>query len=317
MIRTALGGIDRFSQAYMPYLSIGCLVAGLLLGPGAAGLSAAVPALFAIISFNSGLGMRVRDLRTLRERPWVLAVQMATLHVAAPCLAWAVASLFYDAEAIMGFVILAMMPVSASSILWVGIFRGNITLAMAFILVDTLAAPFLIPPVLQLFSDASVQLEPLRMLGGLALMLFFPSLLALVCNRISNGAVQQKAGKAFSLMAKLSIFGILLINGGVTSRFFADMDWYLFSLVVMTFVLYGLLYAGNFVVGRLLFPAKEDAVAFMICMSMRSLTMGMVIATTYFSPLATFIIVLGMFFQQPMSAYAGKAAYRFLAAREG
>lgn len=316
LCKTAIDAVDRFTQSHMPYLSIGFLLLGLFAGESAARFAALVPYFFVVIMFNSGLGLRLDDLQSLRERTWVLPLQLAILHLITPALAWAVTSPFYDSETVMGFVVLTMMPISPSCVLWAGIFRSNITLAMALILVDTLAAPFIIPYALQLFSGASVALDPLRMLRGLALMLLAPSLLAIICNRISNGSVQRKAGRTFSLLAKLSIYAILFINGGVTSRFFTGLNWSIAAMAGTVFVLYLFIFTANLIAGKLLFPARGDVIAFMICLSVRSLTTGMVIATTYFAPVATFIVMLGMFYQQPMASFAGKAVDRIFRIKE-
>lgn len=299
----------------MPYLCMGFLVAGLFTGESAARFSGMVPYLFTFIMFNSGLGLRVADLHSLGERKWVLPLLLVLLHLVMPAVAWGVTSPFYDSETVMGFVVLTMMPISPVCILWTGIFRSNITLAMAFTLVDTLAAPFIIPYALQLFSGASVALDPLRMFQGLAMMLLAPSLLAILCNKVSHGAVQRKAGRTFSLLAKFAIYSILFINGGVTSRFLTELNWYIASMAVTAFVLYVVSFAGSLAVGRLFFPAREDVVAFMLGVSMRSLTTGMVIATAYFAPVATFIVMLGMFYQQPMASFSGKVVDRVFGPR--
>ena len=295
----------------MQYLCMAFLLVGFFSGESAGRFASMIPYLFAVMTFNSGLGLHVAELRSLRERSWVLPLYLTFLHLVMPGIAWAVASLFYESDVVMGFVLLFMMPVSPSCIVWMAIFRSNVTLAMTLVFVDTLAAPFIIPYALQLFSGTLVELDAMRMFKGLAMMLLAPSLLALVCNRLSDGAVQRKAGKAISLLAKLSIFTILFINGGVTSRFFTGLSWHLVSLAAMTFAFYVFFYAASYLIGRVLFPAREDVIAFMVCLAMRSLTTGMVIATGYFTPVATFIVMLGLFFQQPLTSVFGKVADRF------
>ncbi|MDL2209687.1 hypothetical protein LJC26_02645 [Desulfovibrio sp. OttesenSCG-928-O18] len=308
--------LDQFFQRYLPHLSIAALLLGLVTGKSSAALSATIPWFFAVITFSSGLGMRIQGLYSLAKRPWVLPLYLAVLHILWPLVAWCFSSMFFGPEVVMGFVILTMIPVSASSIIWVGILRGNVTLAMALIFVDTMLAPFLVPYALQFFFGTTVYMDPVRIMKGLFWMFFVPTLAAITLNRLSQGGLQRVAGQGLSLASKLSIFILLFINGGITSPYFLDINVTAVILFCSVFFLYCLYYIGNFSIGRLVFSDPADIVTFMIASSMRSLLTGMVIAMTYFSPMATFVVVLGMFFQQPMSSVAGKVAGKYLQQRE-
>jgi len=306
MLDAAFQNVDRFLQRHMALLCVVMLVCGLFAGEGAANMAPAIPWLFSVLTFNSGLGLHLRDLHCLRGKPWILPMHLAMLHLAAPLVMWGTGSLFFEPYAVMGFVFIAMMPMSVSSILWAGMFRANITLVTTLILMDVLFAPFLIPYALQLFSGTGVQLDPLGMLRGLFWMLFFPTILALISNRLSHGGVQRIAGNGLSMFSKAMMLFIFFINGGVTAPYFLDITPALFLLICMVIFVSALLFVLNYALGRLLFSAAEDVRAFMFGPSMRSLTTGMVISMTYFSPLTTFTVLIAMFVQQPMAALAGK-----------
>ncbi len=275
-----------------------------------------MPWVMGLLMFSSGLGMRLQDLNSLRRKPWLLPVILLLLHVAIPAVWTGIGTLLrFPIEAVMGFAILAMIPISASCVVWIGLSRGNITLGMALILADTLVAPFLIPYSLDILFGADVHLDPFRMLYGLFWMLFFPTFLALVCNRISQGKLQRVAGKPLAVTGKFAILGLLFINGGVVSPFFHNFDSIFFLALGMTFCLVSLLFLVTFLIGQLLFSRKEDVLAFMLC-SVRGTTTGMVIAMTYFPPLTTLTVAFNMLFQQPLGAWTGKKALAYLEKKE-
>lgn len=308
--------ISKYIQNHFALLSIVFLVVGLLIGKPAAGLASAIPWLMAILMFSSGLGLRIEDLRSLRERPWLLPVILVLLHAGIPLLAMGITyPLGFPLDAVMGFVILAVVPISATSIVWGGICRGNITLGMAILLVDTVCAPFIIPYILAFLFGADVSMDPFRMLRGLFWMLFFPTFLALVCNRVTRGELQRVAEKPIAFLAKLAVFAILVINGGVVAPFVRDINLTLLLVFGATVALTAFWFPVSFWAGRLLFSNGEDALALMMT-ALRGSTTAMVIAMTYFPPMTTLVVVFCMLFQQPLAAYAGKIARNYLDRKE-
>jgi predicted Na+-dependent transporter len=263
-----------------------------------------------VYTFNSGLGLRLRDLECLRGKPWIAPLYLSLLHFFAPLVMWGVGSPFFGPEAVMGFIFIGMMPMAVCSIMWTEIHRGNVTLVTAFIMVDTLVAPFLIPYALQLFSGAGVRLDSLRMVWGLFWMLLFPIMLALVLNHLSRGGLRRRAGNCLSMLSKTAMLGLFLINGGVTAPFFLDISLSTLCLFGMAVFVSALMFVMNYGLGRLLFSRIEDLLAFMLGASMRTLTTGMVLAMTYFTPLTTFTVLLAMIVQQPLGSLAGKIAAR-------
>lgn len=312
-----MAAINQFIQKHLALLCLVSLFAGLGLGETAAGMAAAIPWFLALLTFNSGLGLRLQDLASLRQKPWILPLHLTLLHMGMPLVAMSASSLLgFPADAVMGFVILAIIPLSASGIVWVGIYRGNLTLAMALLLADMLLAPFIIPYALELLFGASVHLDPLRMLKSLFWMLLFPTLLALFLNRVTSGKLQRVAGNAFSLLAKMSMFMLLFINGGVVAPFIHDFDLLFFELLFMVFALNCLWFVLSFSIGRLFFSDDQDVIAFMYSSTIRGTATGIVIAMTFFPPLTTLVVVMNLLFQQSMGSFAGKIVLRFFEKRK-
>lgn len=303
-------------QGHFAALCVCALLAGIFLTDLVGALSPAIPWLMASLMFCSGLGLRPQDLSSLRRKPWLLPLILFLLHVVIPTLWTGLGALLgFPVEAVMGFAIQSMLPISGSCIVWIGLCRGNITIGMALILADSICTPFIIPYVLSFLFGADVHLDTLRMLRGLFWMLFFPTILALVLNRLSGGGLQRVAGKPLAVFGKLAILTILIINGGVIAPFLHDFDLLLVLVLGMNLVFCLLLLLTSFLLGRLLFTSNEEVLAFTLT-AMRSSTTGMVIAMTYFPPLTTLTVAFNMLFQQPVGAWAGKIAMNRLARLE-
>lgn len=309
--------LTNFAQDHFASLCIAFLLLGVVIGKPAADVAPAIPWLMGVLMFSSGLGLRLQDLRSLREKPWLLPAILFLLHVLIPVMSLGMSTVLgYPMDVVMGLALLAMIPVSGTSLVWIAIHRGNVTLAMAFILADTILAPFIIPYMLDILFGASVHLDPLNMLWGLFWMLFFPTVLAIVCNRVTNGELQRVAGAKLSFLSKLAVYGIVVINGGIVSPLFHNFDLLFFQILGTVFVFCAFWFVFTFFVGRLLFSDKEDVLALMLSSSIRSTNTGMVIAISYFSPLTTLTVVFNMLFQQPLGAFFGKLARRYLEKRE-
>lgn len=305
--------VDAVIQRYMALFITGTLLVGLVIGEGLGTLSGWIPYIFCGITFSAGLSMRSRELAVLRERPWVIAVHFGFVHLVTPFIARQVGSFFFaDEGVVMGLVILAMMPVAASSSVWVPICRGNMTLAVALILTDTLVAPFVIPYLLTAYVGGHVALDPPAILGGLFWMIVFPTLSALFVNRLSAGAFRERFGPVLSLYSKLAILAIILINAGIVAHHFRTPSFFLAQLLLTALGLSSLWFLLSYLIGRLLFRKKADIITFVLCGSMRNIAAGTVIAMTYFSSLSVLAVLMTMFFQQALGYFAGNAAGRRL-----
>lgn len=303
--RTLIAFIER----HFAVLGVTFLIVGVLAGERVAGLAFAIPWFMGVLMFSSALGLQLKDLNCLRGKPWILPVILVLLHLVMPLMAMGITTLLrLPLEAVMGFVILAVIPISATGIVWITVYRGNVTLGMAIILADTICAPFIIPYVLAFLFGADVHMDPARMLRGLFWMLFFPTILALVCNRVSHGELQRRAGKPIAFLGKLAVLAIFFTNGGVVSPYMREFDPLFIWIFATNLALAAFWFLFAFGVGRFLFGRKEDVLAFMLTAAMRGATTGMVIAMSYFPPLTTLTVVFNMLFMQPMGAWAGKVA---------
>jgi len=312
-----LHALHAFVHRYFAMFCIPFLLLGMFLGETVSGLAFAIPWLLGLLMFSNGLGLRLQDLRILRQKPWLLPVILALFHVVMPAIALGITTaLGFPTDAVIGFVLLALVPMSATAAVWTGVYCGNLTLSMALVLADTIITPFFIPYILTLFFAAEVVMDPFHMLWGLFWMLFFPTTLAIVCNRLTNGEMQRVAGKPLAFVSQLAVFSLLVINGGVVAPFVQESNVLFFLIFGASFVLGAFWFVFSFMLGRLLFTEGGDVLAFMFTGAMRTSTTGMVIAVAYFPPAVALVMVSSMFFQQAQAVWYGKVARDWLDKRE-
>lgn len=308
-----LARLDAFLQRRLPWLAPCSLLFGLFLGGGLTPCAPLVPWCFAVMTFSAGLSLRPAEFRVLLARPGFLAVHILTLHLVLPLAAWAVGHAVYADEAIVtGLILIALTPAGATSVVWVGLYKGNMALALSVLLADTLVAPLVIPPMLQWLAGAEVGVDALGMTATLAGMVLAPTLLAVGLNALSRGQAQQRLSRPLGFASKLCIVGILAVNGGVASASFRAADWRIVGLVCFVFGLCCSGYLVAFCSGRALFRRREDVLAFTICGGLRNVAVGAALALLYFPPLTSLTVVTGMLFQQILGCNAGRLADRLL-----
>ena len=309
--------IHAFIQKRFVLLCITSLLLGLFLGEAVAGYSFIIPWLLGLLMFSNGLGLRVQDLRVLREKPWLLPVILLVFHFVMPAIALVLARLLgFSTDVVVGLVLISLIPMSATAIVWTGVYRGNLTLSMAIVLVDTIVAPFIIPYMLALFFGTDVVMDPVKMLRGLFWMLFFPTMLAIACNRLTGGKAYRVAEKPLAFFSQMLVLSVLMLNGGVVAPYVRDSNTLFLLIFAASLILGTFWFVFSFALGRFMFSDEGDVLAFMFTGSMRTTTAGMVIAVAYFPPVVTLVMVSGMFFQQAQGAWCGKLARTWLDKRK-
>ena len=302
-------------QRAMPWLAPCSLIAGLLFGGPLSSLTWAVPWIFAVMTFTSGLALRLSDLKRIVTHPFFLVIHLVILYIALPVCTWIIAGLLFDDPLIiMGFVIISLVPVGSTSLIWVGIYRGNVALALAVIVIDTLIVPFFMPFMLGILAGAEISMDRVGIMTSLALMILLPTLLAIVVNSSTQGRAAKVLSPWLSLLSKIGIVFLLLINGGVASPYFHDPDWQFIGIVLFIFCLCCSGYVATFLAGKRLFSRRGDIMAFMLSGGIRNVGAGAAIAMLHFPPLTCLTVVIGMMFQQILGYNAGLIADRLLPA---
>ena len=293
----------------MPYMAPLSLISGLIWGAPLAPYSWVIPWLFAVMTFSAGLSLDPQELKKLVTHPFFLLVNIFILHLVIPVGTWLLSSAIYsNSEIITGLVIISLTPIGSTSIVWVSIYKGNVSLALAVIVLDTLLVPIFPPFMLELLVGTGIEMDSLSIMTSLFWMILFPSLLAMLLNKISHGRARQILSPRLSVLSKIGIIALLAINGGVASPYFHNPTWQLLGILIFIFCLCCSGYIINYWAGKVLFKRKQDIMAFMLCGGIRNVGAGAAIAILYFPPLTCLTVVVGMMFQQILGYNAGLIA---------
>lgn len=295
--------LNQFIQKWMPVLTPLSLVIGVLLEKIGTHLLFLVPILFAIMTFISSLNLKFRDIKVFKQYPKTILFIIAFLHILMPLWAFLLAELIFDDRLLtIGFLISVAVPTGVTSVIWVTISKGNLPLSLAIILIDTLLAPILMPLILHLVVGESIALNTPALIFDLIWMIVLPSLLGIIVNEWTKGKLFEQYGKPFSLISKLCLFGIIMINSSAIAPYVKTINLELAKVIAVVLFLAVSGYVISLVLGRLFWKSEADQATFVFNGGMRNIAVGVVIATTYFPSKVAMPVVFGMLFQQVLAS---------------
>lgn len=295
--------LNQFIQKWMPVLTPLSLVIGVLLEKIGTHFLFLVPILFAIMTFISSLNLKFQDIKVFKQYPKTILFMIAFLHILMPLWAFFLAELIFDDRLLtIGFLISVAVPTGVTSVIWVTISKGNLPLCLAIILIDTLLAPILMPLILHIVVGESIALNTPALIFDLIWMIVLPSLLGIIVNEWTKGKLFEQYGKPFSLISKLCLFGIIMINSSAIAPYVKTIDLELAKVIAVVLFLAVSGYVISLVLGRLFWKSEADQATFIFNGGMRNIAVGVVIATTYFPSKVAMPVVFGMLFQQVLAS---------------
>ncbi|MBY0011870.1 bile acid:sodium symporter family protein [Paenibacillus typhae] len=299
--------LNRVLNRMMPLITPLSVLTGVLCGSALTPYTYLSPWLFAFMTFAGSISLGVRDFVNVIKKPLPLFVCLFILHIAMPLVAFGLGNLLYytDQFTITGLVLAAVIPTGVSSFIWVSIYKGNTALTLSIILIDTLLAPFVVPGVLSVLIGTNVELDTWAMMGSLFWMIVVPSLLGMILNEWSKGAVAPVWSPRLNPFSKVFMAVVIMINGSVISPYLADIDLKLIGLAAVIVFMASTGYVLCFLTAKVLRWNEADEVALIFNGGMRNISAGAVLAVSYFPAPVAVPVVLGMVFQQLLASLAG------------
>lgn len=310
--------LNRQLNRMMPLITPASIVIGVLCGGSLAAYTYLSPWLFAFMTFAGSISLSFKDFLNVLKKPLPLILCLFILHLAMPLIGMALGHLAFpgDFYTVTGFILAAAIPTGISSFVWVGIYKGNIALTLSIILIDTLLAPFAVPGILALLVGATVQLDAAAMMNSLFWMIVAPSLLGMLLNQWSKGAIVAAWGPRLNPFSKLAMAVVVAINGAVIAPYLTDFSPRLAGLAAVVVTLASIGYLLGFGISRLIGLNEADKVALIFNGGMRNISAGAVLAVTYFPAPVAVPVVLGMVFQQMLASLVGLVLGRQARARQ-
>ena len=299
-----LAKFNLFLQKWMPILTPLSLIIGVVLESVGQQLLFLVAWLFALMTFISSLSMKFKDVKVFVRYPKTILIVILFLHLLMPLWAFFLSTIiFNDTLLMIGFVLSVAVPTGVTSIIWVTISRGNIPLSLAIVLIDTLLAPIIMPLLIEVVAGQTIHIDMKSLIFDLIWMVVLPSIVGIIINEKTNGAIHRKLNPYLAPLSKLCLFAVVMINSSAIAPFIKDINLELFLVVVVVFIISVSGYIFAYLLSKILWSDDvEMKTAFLFTAGMRNIALGVVIATTYFPSKVAMPVVFGMLFQQVLAS---------------
>jgi tagaturonate reductase len=292
----------------MPILTPLGIALGFLLPAVFIHLRPFVPWLFGLMTLSGALKLRVTEFgNTIRGPVPILAFFVST-HVLMPYCAMLAASRLFGGspDTVAGFILLFAGPIGVSSFIWVNIFRGDKALCLTLILLDTLLAPLLVPGTVSLLMGAKLAMDMSGIAISLILMVVIPTIIGVTVNEVSRGKIPALICPYLNPVSKICLMLVIAANTSPVAKAIQLDNPKIWKIAGMCIFLS----AGGFILSRLTAAAvrcnSEKSVAMFFCGGLRNISAVTTIAVTFFPESAALPALLGIVFQQTISAVMGK-----------
>ena len=271
--------------------------------------------LFGVMTFTGALKLKSRDLVQVIKNPAPIILFFFTVHFIMPLIVMLVGRLVFgaDADTISGFVLVYAVPTAVSGFIWVLIYRGNIALCLALILLDTITSPLVVPATIKLLLGASVLIDTNAMIVTMIYMMLIPTILGVVLNEISRGFIPKVCSPYLNPLSKLCLVFVIAANcSAVASQinFLNSRIWLIGAMSILFSVLgfcsgkiTGLLAQHFGLLGK---NPKDKQVPLFFGSGLRNISSAITLGIEFFPPAAALPAVLGIVFQQSIAAFMGR-----------
>lgn len=302
-----LDNFNTFIEKWMALVTPTCLVVGILAAQWLNQASFLVTGLFAFMTFAGSLGSGFKDVKRVAQHPLPLAAVLVILHVIMPLIALGVGLLFFggDMDLVTGIVLEFLVPTGIVSLAWVNMYGGNDALTLSIIVLDTLAAPFLVPLTLHVLLGSTVEMEPLGMMEQLVVMIAIPALLAMTLNHLTKGRVATTLKPKLAPFGKMALIGVVTLNSTRIAPYMTHLTPQLIAVAACILALAVSGYIVAFGTARLIKTDGPGTISVMYNGGMRNISAGAVIAAQYFPSEVLFPVMIGTLFQQVLAAGVG------------
>ncbi|GAB6988488.1 bile acid:sodium symporter family protein [Paenibacillus pini] len=291
-------------EKYMFVLIPGSLLLGFMLSSVMLPYVSYIPYLFGYITFIMALGCGRTHLKQVVMRPAPILLTLVLAHVLAPIFAYGLGSMLFgmDSDYTIGLVLFAIIPLGVSSVLWVGQSHGNVTLMLAMVVLDSALSPFVVPGLIEVFFGTSIKFDSLGLMKDLMIIVVVPTLVGVGLHDLSAGQLKQQLAPVAVPLSKIAFSLVVMLNAAAiapqVSKLKHDMVIVIPAIIAVVGLYYALGYFGSYALRR---PLREIRVTVAYASGMRNISLGMVLAMSYFSPKASVPVVLGIMVQQPIA----------------
>ena len=299
---------NRRLEQLMPVLTPLGIVLGIFFSGFFIHLRPFVPWLFGLITLSGALKLRVADFGATLRKPIPILAFFISVHAVMPLIATFAASGIFHAtpDVVAGYTLLFSGPTAVSSFMWTGMFMGDTALCLTLIILDTLLAPLMVPGTVSLLMGAKVAMDMGGIAFSLVLMVVIPTIIGVALNETSRGTIPNLLHPWLNPLSKIFLMLVIAANTSPVAKIIRLDDplvWKVAALCVALSVF-------GFILSKLTAIAArcnpEKSVTMIFCGGLRNISAVTTIAVTFFPEAAALPALLGIVFQQSISAIMGR-----------
>ena len=300
--------VNRHLERLMPVLTPTGILLGFLLPGIFIHLRSFVPWLFGLITLTGAMRLRVSEFGSTLYSPLPIIAFFISTHVLMPlCAMFAAAHLFGNSpDTVAGFVLLFAGPAGVSSFIWVTMFKGDKALCLTLILLDTLLAPLVVPGTTSLLMGAKVTMDMTGIALSLILMIVVPTIIGITLNETSRGFIPDLACPWLNPFSKICLVLVVAANASPVASIIHISDPMVWKIATACVVLS----TTGFVLSKLtalsIRCSRGKNISLFFAGGLRNISAVSTIAVTFFPEAAALPALLGIVFQQTLSAVMGK-----------
>ena len=299
--------INKHLERLMPVLTPAGIILGFLLPGTFIHLRPYVPWLFGIITLAGALKLRVGEFGSTLRSPLPIAAFFISTHVLMPLGAMFASSCLFgnSPDTVAGFVLLFSGPAGVSSFIWVTMFRGDKALCLSLILLDTVLAPLVVPGTISLLMGANVTMDMTGIALSLIMMIVVPTIIGITLNETSRGSIPHVICPYLNPVSKICLTLVVAANASPVARIIHISDPMVWQIATACVVLSTIGFVLSKLTAITIRCNREKNVSLFFTGGLRNISAVSTIAVTFFPEAAALPALLGIVFQQTLSAIMG------------
>lgn len=292
--------LDQRMFIVMPVL----IITGICFGHALDAFLGITSYLFMLLTFISTLKADLRSFRQVFRQPIFFACFMVLHHLLFPWFVWLIAGHLFPegTDLSIGLTMCVLLPMGVTSIFWVSYNKGNLETVLAYVTMNTLISPFIVPAAFFVILGKEVSVDSSSLLISLVKLVLLPSTLGLLAGnwlRRNERLSFIEAGAALTSKACLSL--IVLFNAAAISGQLQIIVGHLIPLFLSIFLVMVVGYLVSYFYSSWISKNRGMRIAVTYAGGVRNYTVGVVLASAYFSPAVGIPILIAMLLQHPVA----------------
>lgn len=272
--------------------------------PALAACKPAVSPLFAYMTFVTSLNISWRSILKIAAMPGPVLLILGLVHMVMPVVSVALAAATLDpgSPVAVGLVLAAIIPNAVTSVIWTGLAKGEVPLALTAVTLDSLLSPLLVPFLAWLFLGRTVHLETGLLFMGMLQMIVLPTLVGVTLRDLTRDRLGRALLPLNAPLSKLALMFVVAINLAAARESAIGLRFMILPVMALILLQTLLAFLLGYGASKAMQWPRPTAAAVTFCVGLRNLTAGAVLAMQYFPPAASLPTIAGFLFQQPLAA---------------